>query len=201
MQTRSTTFLPDERFAALQSALEQRVASMCDSIAPAHFCEFLDPLMRMVFTQGIRRVGAHEGTIWLLDDEHENLVAALNSGPCADTFVGQFKQPLSSGMISMVCASEQPVCENEVYQSQLHDKTLDRTLRVLTCAMIAVPLYFARQLQGVVSAVILKPADDAVPDPPGFSAENLREVQLMTDVLTRLIDHRLLAMAVGWESR
>jgi GAF domain-containing protein len=99
-------------------------------------------------------------------------------------------------MISMVVSTEQPICENEVHRNQQQDKTLDRTLGVQTCAMVAVPLYFVGELRGVLSAVQLRPIDSAEPDPPGFSPAQLETLQLTAIVLARLLEQQLLAAAL-----
>ena len=65
--------------------------------------------------------------------------------------------------------------------------------------MIAVPLYFAGAARGIVSCVQLKAADE-VKDPPGFPMESLRHIQLAAEVLSRLLDHRLVGITVGFQS-
>ena len=56
----------------------------------------------------------------------------------------------------MVVATEQPICENQGHQNQQQDPALDRQLQLLTCALLAVPFYFAGELHGVISAVQLQ---------------------------------------------
>ena len=58
--------------------------------------------------------------------------------------------------MSLICVTEQAICENAVYQNAQQDPTLDRRLGVLTCAMIAVPLRFRDAIHGGVSCVRLK---------------------------------------------
>lgn len=100
-------------------------------------------------------MAATEGTLWLLDEARQYLVPVWNSGPAADRFVGSFVQPLSSGLISLVCITELALCENAVDQNGRQDPTLDRQLGLKTEAMIAVPLYFHDQLRGIISCVKL----------------------------------------------
>ncbi|HEY5814031.1 MAG TPA: hypothetical protein VIT23_15425, partial [Terrimicrobiaceae bacterium] len=87
-------------------------------------------------------VRADEGTIWLLDEKEEALVPVWSSGPYGERFIGIHRQPLTAGLMSLICVTEQAICENSVYQNAQQDPTLDRRLGVLTCAMIAVPLRF-----------------------------------------------------------
>ncbi len=122
------------------------------------------------------RIGAHEGTVWLLDDASENLIPEWNSGPSANHFVGKFQQPLTSGLISLVCITGQAICENEVYQHAGQDPRLDQQLGVKTCSMIAVPVRVGGEVLGIVSCVRLKAAGDNIPDPPPFTTDDLRTV-------------------------
>lgn len=197
--TSRLTVLPDERFVSLGDALQERLTGAARQIDSGNFASLLDLPMRTVITDGFSKTGAHEGTVWLLDSEREHLVAAFNNGPRAAEFVGVFKQPLRAGMISLVLASEQPLCENRVYASQTQDKTLDSKLHLVTCAMLAVPFYFARQARGVISCVQLKPAASDAADPPGFAPCDLQALQFAATLLSRLIDHRLLALVLGRE--
>lgn len=116
---------------------------------------------------------ADEGTLWLLDPSLEALIPVWNSGANAAHFVGHYRQPLQTGLISLVCVSGQALCENSVYQNAGQDPTLDRQLGVLTCSMIAVPLKFRGEIRGVISCVKLKPANTNTPDPEGFTPEDL----------------------------
>ena len=192
--------LPDESLAALDSAADGWMRAAGGLISAESFLSFADPVMRAVLTGGFQGVGADEGTLWLVDDAREQLVAAFNSGPHAGELAGRFKQPLTAGILSLVFASEQPICEREVYKNQQQDSRLDRQLGMLTSSMIAAPFYFAGQLRGVISCVRLKRAGSSEPDPPAFSAASIGAVELMARVLARLIDHRLMMIAFGREN-
>jgi GAF domain len=150
------------------------------------------------------RIGADEGSIWLLDQDKQHLVATYNSGPNTAKIVG-FKQPLSKGIISLVVASEQPFVENEVYNNIDHSNTLDKELHKATYSMIVVPLYFLNEVRGVISCVQLQEVEirDGKPvpkgeKPSGFRPEDLNAIQTISAVVRDLIDYRLLGTAIGW---
>jgi hypothetical protein len=189
--------LPDPAFVDLRPALLERLERMATSIHPEHFAALLDPLMRQTLARGFADAGAHEGTVWLLDEMSQNLVPAHNTGPKSHEMVGKFKQPLSSGLICMVFASEQPFLENEVSKNAAQSKLLDSLLRVETSAMIAVPFYFLRSCRGVVSCVQLAPGDG---NPPslGFRPQHLASIQMAATLLSQLIELKLLSRAIGW---
>lgn len=166
-------------------------------LADGAFDEFFDGTMRSAFIEGLAQARAHEGTVWLLDGTRHWLVPRFNNGPNATNFVGFFRQSVHAGMISMVVATEQPICENEVHKNTQQDPTLDRKLGLVTCSMLAVPFYFAAELRGVISAVQLDRGDGASCHPEGFSPEDLRALQLTAEVLERLIEHELLTRSIG----
>jgi hypothetical protein len=192
--------LPDPAFADLKGLLSERLDRIAASIHPEHLGALLDPLMRQILERGFTEAGADEGTVWLPDEAGEHLVPAYNTGPNAAQFVNQFKQPLSSGLICMVFASEQPFLENEVGKNTAQSKLLDTQLGVQTCAMIAVPFHFLRGCRGVISCVQLKRNGSPASDPAGFQPEHLQRVQLAATLLSRLIEFRLLSQAVSWTS-
>jgi len=189
--------LPEPRFAPLKSILLERLGQIGAAIQPENFCSLLDALMREVLQQAFADAGADEGSVWLLDDAAEHLIIAHNTGPNASRVVGQFKQPVHSGLIGMVFASEQPFIENEVYKNSRQNKTLDELLSCRTSALLAAPFYFLDACRGIVSAVQLEQ-----PDSPetrdGFDPDHLAAVQRASALLGRLIEFRLLSDTVGW---
>jgi hypothetical protein len=189
--------LHDARLQAVQPLVSARLRELADVTGTGAFAEFFDGTMRALLHQSFAAIGAHEGTVWLLDEERTYLIPRFNNGPHSTSFVGVYRQSVRVGMISMVVATEQPICENEVHKNQRQDKTLDRTLGLITCAMVATPLYFAGELRGVVSAVRVKAADSAGPDPAGFSPANLDTLQLSAVILARLIEQQLLGSVLG----
>jgi hypothetical protein len=63
-----------------------------------------------VLTKAFSAVGADEGTIWLLDEKEEALVPVWSSGPYGESFIGAHRQPLTAGLMSLICVTEQGIC-------------------------------------------------------------------------------------------
>jgi hypothetical protein len=192
------SLLPDPAFRDLRPVLAERLEHLAAAVHGQQFASLLDPVMRQTLERGFAAAGAHEGTVWLLDETEENLVAAYNSGPQAAQWVGQFKLPLRAGLICMVFASEQPFLENEVWKNARQSKLLDSLLQVRTGAMIAVPFYLLRACRGVISCVQLQRNGTGALEPPGFRPEHLEAVQWTATALSQLLELRLLSHAVGW---
>jgi hypothetical protein len=191
------TLLADSNFAGLLPELKGRLAETAKSITPANFGSLLDATMRRELHLAFDQAGASEGTVWLVEDETRALVPAFNTGPNAQKMVAQFRQPLSSGLISMVYASEQPFLENEVFQNAKQDKSLDTSLNVQTYAMIAVPFYFLDACRGVISCVVLRLPGTAEPPVVRFDETARLRVSHAATVLGRLIDYRILQATLG----
>jgi hypothetical protein len=188
----------DSAFDTMTSALAGRLRQIGSSIHAAEFRGLLDPLVCQTLKWGFAEAGAHEGTVWLLDEAGENLEPAYNTGPDAEKIVGSFKQPLGAGLVCMVFASQQPFLENEVYRNAQQSKLLDSRLQTQTHAMIVVPFHFLHDCRGVVSCVQLKPRGGAGPDPPGFKPGHIVDVQRTVAIMSQLIEFRVLSLAVGW---
>ncbi len=193
------TVVPEEKFSELRSNVQTRLRAAASMACNESFRSLLDPGIIGLLATTFRNVGAHEGTVWLINAQQNALVPRFNTGDRAREFVGRFHQPLTSGLVSLVFHTEQPLSENGVYQSARHDKTLDLQLGLDTCAMIAVPMIFCGELRGVLSCVQIKTAGAAEPDPPGFTEENQREVLQIAGAIGRLIEGKLLRLCIGLE--
>ena len=193
------TVLNDDRLDHVRPIVRAHLRELAARAGAGAFEEFFDGTMRALLMDRFLAIGAHEGTVWLLEESRKYLIPRFNTGPNAASFVGQFRQSVSSGMISMVVSTELPLCENEVGKNQQQDKSLDEMLGLQTCAMLATPLYFAGELRGVISAVQLRAPHSTAPEPPGFSPQHLDALQLTAAVLARLIEQALLSLAIGFE--
>lgn len=165
------------------------------TLQPDELNQFIGMAGREVFMLFSESVGADGISIWLVDQEKTKLEVSY-SEPNPD-FVG-WEQPLNEGLISLVLASEQPLCENLVYQNKQHSKRTDEALGQVTCSMIAVPFYLGGEAAGVLSCVQLKESPDA-PDPVGFTAKHLNRISRLSTTMERLINYRVLNSILGLE--
>lgn len=192
------TLIPIPEFVALRSLLRARVERVHKLIAPANFQSLLGPLGQRLLHQTFDQVNADEGTVWLLDEARQHLVPTLNTGPNAERFVLQFRQPIDSGLIGMVVANRMPFAENDVPATGRQDRTLDRLLGVTTTALMAVPFYAADECVGVVSCVQLGRAGTT--PVTRFDQGALDVLQLTCGVLSRLLEHQVLTRLIGWSA-
>jgi hypothetical protein len=179
----------------LVPAIEERVTQFASLIRAANLQEFLDPLMIRMIHDCFRDAGAHEGVIWLLDTAKQNLLCAHQVGPASSRLLS-FRIPVDSGIAGMVLATQQPFCENHLGANPSTASKLDEALSRVVCSRILVPFFISGLMRGVVACYRTKP-DHASPDPAGFEPEGVEEVTLLSRLLGRLLDHKLLCAAIG----
>jgi len=194
VEGRSTGLLPDPELEEHRSQVAEQLALYSSYGTEPEVAQGLFAgVPQWLFHTVADRIGASEGTLWFADDKRSHLTATVN--PFNPTFVG-FQQPIDKGFISMVFATEQSLCENEVYRHEEHDSVADLTVRKVTYAMIATPFYLGGEVRGILSFVQHKDDRDAK-DPEGFSADHLGEVKLLARALTNLAEGRLLKILMG----
>jgi len=94
--------------------------------------------------------------LWLVDDLKLELRPCFSIGSHSDIFLKEIRQPLSSGLISMVFFTEDSICEAEVGRRGEYCPDVDSRLGAKTKAMIAIPVFFAQRCRGVFSAVLFE---------------------------------------------
>lgn len=191
------TLLPDPQLSAMAPLLEKRLEMTGNHVTAANFASVLDSLMQRMLTDAFEDARAHEGLVWLLEKDKSELTVAWQTGEATKDWIGA-RVSAGAGLSGLVTASQQPICANDLCNNPQHDRELDRRLGVVLCSEVIVPFYIARQFKGVIMALQTKP-DSAAEDPPGFDPESLEEIELLSTSLGRLLDYRLLCLAVGVE--
>lgn len=193
--TTTMRWMPEPRVAPLLPAIEARLLQFSALIRSANFIEFLDSLMIRLITDCLRDAGAHEGVIWMLDGERKNLLCAYQLGPASGRLLNH-RLPVDTGVASMVLATQQPFCESNLSNNRDAASKLDDAMKVIICSRILVPFSIAGQLRGLVSCYRTKATLDA-PEPPGFEPHAVEEMSLLSRLLERLLDHKMLSAAIG----
>lgn len=186
---------PDETLAEQAPLIEKAIDRAARNLSPGEFRSLIGAPGISILRSAKETVGAASITIWLADLELKHLVVT-HSDP-EEQLVG-WEQPMTEGLISLTYASEQSLCENQVYLNADHSKKVDKKLGHVTTAMIATPFYIAGNLRGVISCVQLKDREEAE-DPPGFSARNMNRIRRLSTVAERLVNYRLLTTLLGLE--
>jgi hypothetical protein len=101
---------------------------------------------------------AEEGCLWLVDDLAGVLRPVFHSGPGAEMFVREIRQPLNAGLVSMVFSTGNGILEESVAERPEYCPDVDRRLGKRTRSMVAVPVVFAGRCRGVLSGVVFDSA-------------------------------------------
>jgi hypothetical protein len=109
-----------------------------------------------VMSDALIAADADQGVLWLVDDLKRELRPCFSIGGHSEFFLREIRQPLSSGLISMVFFTEDSICEAEVGRRSEYCPDVDSRLGSKTKAMIAIPVFFAQRCRGVFSAVLFE---------------------------------------------
>jgi hypothetical protein len=150
-------------------------------LPPAEVARMFTPLMQACFADLLSHLGADGGTLWLLCPEGEALEAAYN--PREPEIVGR-RQPLVSGIISLVLATGEPLSVVSAAEHVRHSPAIDVALGKTTRGMIAVPFVVADSTRGVLTAVRF-----AREEP--FAGDDVRIVSHHAAILGRLLESAL----------
>jgi len=104
----------------------------------------------------VTETDADDGALWLVDDVKRELRPCFSIGQYCEIFLNEIRQPLTSGLISMVFFTEDSICEAEVGSRSEYCPDVDSRLGAKTKAMIAIPVFFAQRCRGVFSAVLFE---------------------------------------------
>lgn len=147
-------------------------------------------LLHELLRRSALAAGAANTALWLAGET--TLAAVLGTGPHAEHFVGHYEQALERGIISLVFASGQPLCENAIASNPDHSRILDTQLGITSDAMIAVPIIALGEIAGVLTCVHTRPAGSADPE-SRFRAKDLAEFEFAAACVGRILDATLLS--------
>jgi hypothetical protein len=190
----ASPLLPDPDLEELGDRLSRSLERYAKRLRPAELRGLIDAPVESVLRSIRERIDADSTGIWITDEGRENLEVAF-ADPADERFLGR-EQPLSEGFISLVFASEQPICENRIAGDERHSKRIDTAVGQTTEAMVAVPFYLGGSLRGVLSAVRWQ---GGCASGEAFGSKNLQSVQRASVVVERLVNLALAKTILGIE--
>lgn len=170
---------------------EDEILEALDGFAKNHDFIGLRQLMSVavptLFCQTVKEIGAHEGSIWLLDSGQQELVICYNT---EDTG-WHVRQPLSSGLISKAYKEERPVHQKGIKRYEDASELVDQGLYQRTQHQISIPFYVCGRTCGVLSVVQLSSDfhSDVREDVPwGFKEDAIPLLEAMGTVIAESIE-------------
>jgi DNA-directed RNA polymerase specialized sigma24 family protein len=140
----------DPELPALEARLTECVRRTLELLRPADAAGWVTPLMSDTFADSLNLIGADGGTLWLLSPGEAVLEAVFN--PMEPDLAGK-RQPLVSGIVSLVLATGENACVGDVSSHNRHSSMVDHAVGKTTRGMIAVPFHLGGSARGVLTAV------------------------------------------------
>ena len=146
----------------------------------------------------VKSVEADDGALWLVDDVARELRPRFSIGEHSKILLNEIRQPLSSGLISMVFFTENSICEAEVGHRSEYCPDVDSRLGLKTKAMIAIPVFFAQRCRGVFSAVLFEQSGETTRK-NAFLPADFEALSQAASLWSELMDSQLagLGMQIG----
>lgn len=136
----------------VSARIKDCIQQSLEMLKPSGASSLITPAMVDCFADLLVGAHANGGTLWMLCPGAAALEAVMN--PLEPEIVGK-RQPLVSGMISLVLATGETVCVTGVPSHQSHSPAIDIALGKTTHSMIAIPISLAGTIRGVLTVVSL----------------------------------------------
>jgi DNA-directed RNA polymerase specialized sigma24 family protein len=186
-QTRDTVVVKDPALSGMAARLAECVRRSLEILQPAEACGMVTPMMSGLFLDVLKSVGADGGTLWLLCPGAATLEAVFN--PLEPEIAGR-RQPLVSGIVSLVLATGESACVSHVAGHERHSPAIDIALGKSTRSMIAVPFVPGGSVRGVITAVRLHSGEP-------FGRADLRTVERHAEIFAELFVNCLTKRILG----
>ncbi|MES2661047.1 MAG: GAF domain-containing protein [Verrucomicrobiota bacterium] len=177
----------DPELSGMSARLGECVRRSLEILKPSEAAGLVTSAMSECFADLLAHVGADGGTLWLLCPGAAALEAVFN--PLEPEIAGK-RQPLVSGIVSLVLATGEPVCVSGVATHRNHSPAIDIALGKTTHGMIAVPFVLGGVIRGVMTAVRL------TGDEP-FGENETRIVGRYAEILANLMVRNLTVKILG----
>jgi DNA-directed RNA polymerase specialized sigma24 family protein len=149
---REALVVRDSSLSGIGARLTDCIRNSLEILQPSEAVGLIPQTLLDSFADGLEHMAADGGTLWLLCPGSAALEAVCN--PLEPEIAGK-RQPLASGIVSLVLATGESACVSGVSAHQRHSPVIDIALGKTTRHMIAVPFVLAGPVRGVLTAVRL----------------------------------------------
>lgn len=200
-EARSTIALQAEEIGRLQRKLEGErfaeelrqalaTASMAGTIAsPVTHTRLLE----MIVQTAAHVIGANAASLFLIDEEHQQLTFEVAIGPRAAE-LKKFTVPLGTGVAGLVAISGQPMAVSDAQHDPRHASDLARRVGYAPQSILCVPLLYNEEITGVLELLDKKGA-------PSFGGEDMELLGYFANQAAVAIEqsrtHRNLVALIG----
>jgi signal transduction histidine kinase len=112
----------------------------------------LQPLLRNILESAVNILNSEAGSLFLVDEQTDELVFEVTVGPVASNLVGQ-RLPPGTGFVGKSVDTRQPVIVNDVQATQTWSSDTDKQTGFITRAILIVPLEVKERIIGVIEII------------------------------------------------
>jgi signal transduction histidine kinase len=112
----------------------------------------LNPLLQNILENAVGILNCEAGSLFLLDEQTDELVFKVTVGPVATNLVGQ-RLPSGTGIVGRAIQSRGPIIENEDQNSAARFKGIDQQTGFVSRSLMAVPLQVKDRVIGVIEVI------------------------------------------------
>ena len=112
----------------------------------------LGPLLQNILDSAVSIINCEAGSLFLVDEQTDELVFSVTVGPVASNLVGQ-RLPAGSGVVGRAVTTRAPVLINEAQTSPQWSASSDRQTGFVTRAILAAPMEVKDRIIGVIEII------------------------------------------------
>ncbi len=112
----------------------------------------LQPLLRNILESAVNILNSEAGSLFLVDEQTDELIFQVTVGPVASNLVGQ-RLPPGTGFVGKAVDTRQPVIVNDVQSTQTWNSETDKQTGFATKAILIVPMEVKDRIIGVIEII------------------------------------------------
>lgn len=112
----------------------------------------LNPLLQNILENAVGILNCEAGSLFMVDDQTDELVFRVTVGPVAGNLVGKRLAP-GTGIVGRAVQTRRPVIENEDQNSPSRFKGVDQQTGFVSRSLLAVPLQAKDRVIGVIEVI------------------------------------------------
>ncbi len=112
----------------------------------------IEPLSRNILASAVDILNAEAGSLFLVDEQTDELVFKVTVGPVAKNLVGQ-RLPAGTGFVGQAVTTRQPVIVNNVASTTTWNPAPDKQTGFVTRSILAIPMEVKERVIGVIEVI------------------------------------------------
>lgn len=111
-----------------------------------------EPLLNNILESAVSILNCEAGSLFLVDEQTDELVFRVTTGPVASYLLGK-RLPPGSGIVGRAVQTRAPVIDNDAQRSGARHTATDEQTGFVTRALLAVPLQVKDRVIGVIEVI------------------------------------------------